>query len=101
MRSRYTAYATGACAYLVDSTLRGGAQWREDRAAWLAELRAYIGEVRFEGLLVHSAAADGDTGRVAFTARLRQGDRAAEQHGDSRFQRVGGRWYYVGEEGNR
>lgn len=97
MRSRYTAYATAACAYVVDTTLRGGPHWRDDRAAWMAELRAYASEVSFEGLAVHAASAAGDTGRVAFTARLRQGDRAAEQHGDSRFQRVGGRWYYVGE----
>ncbi len=97
MRSRYTAYATGACAYIVDTTLRGGSQWHQDRVAWLAELRAYTSTLRFEALVVHSASAEGDTGRVSFTASLRQGDRAAEQHGDSRFQRVGGRWYYAGE----
>ncbi|MBM4366438.1 MAG: hypothetical protein FJ102_09495 [Deltaproteobacteria bacterium] len=95
MRSRYTAYATGACGYIVDTTLRGSAHWRDDRATWLAELRAYTSTVRFEGLVVHSSSADGDAGRVSFTARLRQGDREVDQHEDSRFQRVAGRWYYA------
>jgi SEC-C motif-containing protein len=95
MRSRYTAYATADIAHLQRSTHPAGPHWQPDPAAWAADLRAYCAAVRFDGLTVHDAHADGDTGAVRFFARLSADGRDLSFGEHSRFRREAGRWLYV------
>ena len=95
MRSRYTAYATGAVSHLMATTAPESPHFRPDPRAWRAELEAYCAAVRFTGLTVHESSADGDTGRVRFTARYVHDGREGTIEEDSRFVRRGGRWLYV------
>jgi uncharacterized protein YchJ len=50
MRARYSALATGRPQYVMDTTARSSADWREDSKAWRAELQAYCEEFYFVGL---------------------------------------------------
>jgi len=99
MRSRYTAYATGAVRHLLRTTHPAGPHFRSDERSWADELRNYCGLVDFVGLEVHEAAEAGEDGTVRFTARFLHGGQggAIEEH--SRFRRVEGRWLYLDGEG--
>lgn len=94
MRSRYTAYALGDAEYIVATTHPDSPHVEEDRAAWLAGVRAFSRASRFTGLQVRGARAEGDVGWVRFDAHLVQDGRAAVIAENSRFYRVGGRWLY-------
>lgn len=95
MRSRYTAYATGAVAHLIRSTHPASPHRRPDARAWTEELRRYCEAVTFTGLTVRGASADGDGGRVAFVATYVHQGAIGQIAEDSRFLRVDGRWTYV------
>lgn len=98
MRSRYTAYAVGDVGHVMRTTDPTGPHWQADARAWGEELRRYCAAVRFEGLTVRSASADGDTGRVTFFAKLSVDGRDASFGEASRFRRVDGRWLYLDGE---
>ncbi len=89
MRSRYTAFAVGAPAYLL-------ATWHPStRPATLTLDPA----TRWVGLTVETVEAGDlfdDTGTVAFRARFERRGQTGEQAETSRFVREGGRWCYVG-----
>ena len=95
MRSRYTAYATGATGHLMRTTAPESPHFRPDARQWKADLDAYCAQVRFEGLEVLGASQDGDRGRVQFRARLAAGGRDLSFGEDSAFVRQQGRWLYV------
>ncbi|MBX2796472.1 MAG: hypothetical protein KTR31_02350 [Myxococcales bacterium] len=99
MRSRYTAYATGAADYIVHTTTPGGPQWMEDREAWLEQIRTFAATTRFEGLrIVEAPTVEGDEGFVTFEARLSRQGRDVSFVERSRFVRLDGRWtYHSGE----
>jgi SEC-C motif domain protein len=90
MRSRYTAHVLGLSAYLLDT-------WHpRTRPTMIAPqppgLR-WIGlEVRRHTLL------DDEHATVEFIARNKLGGRAERLHETSRFERVDGRWLYVGAQ---
>lgn len=98
MRSRYTAYATGAVDHVMATTAPESPHRGPDPARWRAELRAWCAAVVFEGLDVQGSATDGDRGTVTFRARLRAGERDASFGERSRFVRRDGRWFYVDGE---
>lgn len=98
MRSRYTAYATGAVPHLQRTTHADSPHRGADLRAWADELRAYCAAVRFTGLEVRGASADGDTGRVQFVARFSHDGVAHVIAEDSRFLRVDGCWTYLDGE---
>ncbi len=98
MRSRYTAYATGDVTHLVRTTHPASPHRQADARAWAEELRRYCAAVRFEGLEVREAGADGDTGRVTFFARLSHDGRDLSFGEASTFRRVDGRWLYLDGE---
>ena len=95
MRSRYTAYATGAVDHVMATTAPESPHRRPDPASWRAELLAFCDGVSFDGLEVRAASEDGDRGEVAFFARLSAGDRDVSFGERSRFVRRAGRWLYV------
>ena len=84
MRSRYSAYVLGLTEYLL-------ATWHPSTAPGDLELAP----VKWLGLEVRLAQADGDAGVVEFVARCRDGGRAQRLHELSRFVREHGRWYYI------
>lgn len=95
MRSRYTAYATGAVRHLVATTAPESPHLRADLATWRAELAAYCAAARFDGLAVFGSEADGDRGTVTFFARISVAGRDQSFGEQSRFVRRDDRWLYV------
>ncbi len=96
MRARYTAYATGAVDFIVRTTHPGGPQWRDDVAAWKAELREYCRATTFVGLRVleHGVEQDADRAYVLFHAELLQDTTPVGFTERSLFVRANGRWLY-------
>ncbi|MCF0253382.1 MAG: hypothetical protein HUK26_03495 [Duodenibacillus sp.] len=89
MRSRYAAFAEGNDAWL--------------RVTWAPETcpEGPLSDVavKWLGLEVHGAGAEGDAGWVEFTARGRAGSQGAFRMRErSRFERRGGVWLYVDGE---
>lgn len=95
MRSRYAAYATGNAGYILATTDPEGPLFRADRAAWLAEIRAFCQGTEFLGLSVLDASQDNDQGEVRFQATLVQDGQDASLRERSRFRCQDGRWLYV------
>ena len=85
MRSRYSAYVLGLLDYLL-------ATWHPSTAPGDLELDS----VKWLGLEVKAAAAQGDAGVVEFVARYRDSSgRAHRLHEISRFVQEAGQWLYV------
>ena len=88
MRSRYTAYVTGAVDYLIATQVAAA-----DRDA----LVSYCRETMWLGLEIVATERGGtrdDTGIVEFVASGVRGQ-PFQQHERSRFRRDAGRWIYV------
>lgn len=90
MRSRYSAYVTGAGAYLVATTVPHK-QVPED-----AELiRAHAEQTTWLKLEVLSSSEVGSNAEVVFKAYYRDGDGSVRVHHEkSTFRKIDGRWYY-------
>jgi len=87
MRSRYSAYALGLTDYLV-------ATWAPETCP--PDLDAHTPpQPKWLELKVHESSADGDRGRVSFTARGKMNGKAFRMSEDSRFERRDGRWLYI------
>ncbi len=84
MRSRYCAYVLGLVDYLLVT-------WHPSTAP--GELT--LSPVKWLGLEVRHAQANGDAALVEFVARWREGGRAVRLHETSRFLRESGRWLYI------
>ena len=88
MRSRYSAFALGSVDYLIES-------WHpETRPASLVvdESQRWIG---LKIKTVSHGGTDEDEGSVEFVARYKVQGKAYRLHENSRFRRLGGRWYYL------
>ena len=91
MRSRYSAFALGITDYLIES-------WHPNtRPANLTidESQRWIG---LKIKTVSLGGAGEEEGSVEFVARFKVKGKAHRIHENSRFQRVGGRWFYLGGE---
>jgi SEC-C motif-containing protein len=93
MRSRYSAYALGDHgAYLLRT-------WFPATARGLTEEALSRRSCNWTRLEILAKSQDGDRGLVEFNAWFRQGGGEEELlHEKSVFQRMGGRWLYVGGE---
>jgi SEC-C motif-containing protein len=88
MRSRYSAFAVGDTAYLLDT-------WHPDTRPAALDLDPDARWTGLEVLATTGGSMLATEGTVEFRAtRLRDGRRGA-QHEDSRFVRAGGRWLYL------
>ncbi|MEM8661934.1 MAG: YchJ family metal-binding protein [Pseudomonadota bacterium] len=95
MRSRYTAYALGGHG---DYLLR---TWFPATARGLSAEALSRRDKQWLGLKVLEASQDGDQGYVEFEARFKDAaGKAQTLHEKSVFQRLGGRWLYIGGEVN-
>lgn len=95
MRSRYTAYVLKNVDYLVETTLPAS------RTCDLADdIRSWMNQVQWQRLHVLSTQDGGSSdnkGIVEFVAEF-IGPNGAERHFErSRFKKVHGGWFYVGE----
>ena len=95
MRSRYTAYATGAAGHIMRTTAPESPHHVADAARWRREIEAWCRAVRFDGLAVLSSQTDGDRGEVVFFATLTAATGDVSFGERSRFVRREGRWLYV------
>jgi SEC-C motif domain protein len=88
MRSRYTAFATGAAEYLL-------ATWHPSTRPPTLEIDRSLRWYRLDIVRTERGGPLDATGVVEFVARYRfDGDRG-ELHETSRFTRERGRWYYI------
>ena len=94
MRSRYTAYATGAAGHILNTTHPRGPHHQANSAQWRASVLAFCDATEFHGLTVHDATINGERGEVHFTAHLVQDGREATLEERSAFVRVDGVWLY-------
>lgn len=96
MRSRYTAYTQANIEYIV-ATMRGAALvgFNSDEAAQWAKEAKWL---RLQVLNAPAVAAGEDKGIVEFKAHYLLQGRKQLLHEISAFERVDGRWYYVGSQ---
>jgi SEC-C motif-containing protein len=89
MRSRYSAYVLGLGDYLT-------ATWHPATRPETIDVGGVEAKAtRWLGLDVKRHTTDGDRALVEFVARYRVGGASAQRlHEISRFERIGGRWYY-------
>lgn len=88
MRSRYTAYTLGDAAYLL-------ATWHPDTRPPTLALDESPAP-KWLGLAVKAhRQTDENHAMVEFVARWKVAGRAARMHELSRFEKIGGRWYYL------
>ena len=90
MRSRYSAYVLQRTDYLL-------ASWHPETRPVELSLDDVPGQrTQWLGLTVHSHREEGDKADVRFTARYRIGGGSAVKMTEhSRFQRIGGQWFYL------
>ena len=88
MRSRYSAFAVGDTAYLLES-------WHPSTRPSTLELDPEIAWRRLDIVDTVGGGPFDDTGIVEFAAHYRSGGERGVQHERSRFVREDGRWYYV------
>ena len=88
MRSRYTAFALGAQAYLLDtwhSTTRPSRISLPEEQRWIGlSIRA-----------THAGTATDSAGTVEFVARYKVNGKGHRLHEISRFEKVNDHWYYL------
>lgn len=88
MRSRYSAFAVGDAAYLLDT-------WHAATRPSALDLDPTVRWYRLDILGSRGGGVLDTTGTVEFEAHYRAGSEGASQRESSRFERVAGRWLYV------
>lgn len=98
MRSRYSAFALGLGAYLVDTLASSHEDRAHDPKALALALSRAKDTQRFMGLTILESSEDGDRGVVKFRARIfeRGVDKSFTEK--STFAIESGAWKYVGGE---
>ena len=94
MRSRYTAYATGAVEYILATTHPSGPHHNPDTAAWRSDVGRFCDETEFVKLSICTANVSGARGEVHFRADLIQNGIPSVLEERSLFVYQDGRWFY-------
>jgi SEC-C motif-containing protein len=89
MRSRYSAYATGAIDYIVSTHDPATRDQVDEPSA-----REWSKNATWEGLEVHEAKTNGDEGTVEFTARYSMKGQKLKHRELALFKKIDGRWLY-------
>jgi SEC-C motif-containing protein len=90
MRSRYTAYVKADIDY-IEKTMGPPASIGFDRV----DAKRWAQKVKWLGLNVLGATAQGDQGTVEFVARYKINGKAQRMHENSLFKRIHDQWVYV------
>jgi SEC-C motif-containing protein len=99
MRSRYSAYATRHVAHVARTS--GGAALAEFDAESAAQWAAVADFKALEVVAVEGGGAADTRGTVTFRATFDEGGKRHVMNERSRFEKVDGRWLYVGHEAAR
>jgi SEC-C motif domain protein len=95
MRSRYSAYALGLTAYIMNTTYPDGPRYNPDKVAWKRGIEEFSQTTRFERLQILGAQGD----MVTFRATLFTGQRDDSYTEVSVFRQHNGAWkYYSGTQ---
>ncbi len=95
MRSRYSAYALGLTAYIMNTTYLDGPRYNPDKAAWKRDIEEFSQTTRFERLQILGVQGD----MVTFRATLFTGQRDDSYTEVSVFRQQNGQWkYYSGTQ---
>ena len=96
MRSRYTAYATGAVEHLWRTLDAEHPDRAGDQAAWLLELRPYCRRMKFLGLTVSASTPPDAEGVASVTFAVRLFESGADRSFGERslFRHDGTGWRY-------
>ena len=86
MRSRFSAYASGLVAYIIDTTDPENPEYKGDRSSWTLDIEGFCQGTEFLGLEVGHSVVHGDEGRVQFQVELTQDGEDAGFKEDSRFE---------------
>ena len=90
MRSRYGAYATGECKYIIKTTHPNNSEYSSDSDKWLKEICRFSKENSFENLKILTYETKEHEAYVTFEATINQ-EKIVEK---SRFLKVGNSWLY-------
>ncbi len=94
MRSRYSAYATGAIPYILETThpdTRSKVKIQEI-SAWLQSITSWD---KLEILATQKGSPTDTTGQVEFVAHFHQQAQPHLIHEKSNFKKLNGKWYYL------
>lgn len=97
MRSRYSAYALELIDYIIKTTHPKNTP--QDRVRWKKELLHFAQNTSFEELTILEFTEEGDRAYVTFFAKLSQNGRDASFMERSQFEKLAGRWLYLGKQG--
>lgn len=100
MRSRYCAYALGLIDYIIKTTHPENPDAASDKNRWKKEILAFSQNTRFEKLTILEFTEVGDRAYVTFFAKLSQNGKDASFMERSQFEKLAGRWLYIGKQGN-
>ena len=94
MRSRYSAYARGLTAYIIDTTHPDNPNYNRDHQRWQNELLQFCKSTHFRGLDILEFIEDEIRSYVTFTAHLSQEKNDISFTEKSAFEKMGDRWLY-------
>jgi SEC-C motif-containing protein len=94
MKSRYSAYATGAIDYIIATTHPDNPDYTNDSKHWRTSIDQFCKGTEFKGLKILDWVDGEEEAFVTFRALLSSGTMIEK----SRFLKVGGRWLYVDGE---
>lgn len=96
MRTRFSAYAKKLAEYIMNTTHPENPAFMKNRAKWKKEIQRFSEETQFEGLEILDFVDGKFRATVTFVASLRQGDQDTSFTEKSFFEKVEGRWLYLG-----
>lgn len=91
MRSRYSAYATGNAAYIIQTTHPENPEYTNNRVSWEKDIDRFSQYTEFLGLKILEFVDGREEAYVTFEASLSSGMLTEK----SRFLKVEGRWLYA------
>lgn len=98
MISRYAAYATNRCEYIISTTHSTNQQFMSDFSLWLKEIEEFTYNTLFLGLKILDFHEKEDVAYVTFQAQLSQNGNDFSFTERSRFIKEDEKWYYQDAE---
>ena len=95
MRSRYSAYALDLTGYIIETTHPKSPLYEKDKEVWKKSIHHFSKTTAFQGLTIDSF----DETHVTFFARLNTLGKDTSFREASLFEKLKGRWYYLGSCG--
>lgn len=94
MISRYSAYATHRCDYIIQTTHKTNAQFMHNINTWFDEIEEFSHNTIFVGLKILDYSEINEEAYVTFQAKLQQNGNNFSLTEQSRFIKENEKWYY-------